>query len=68
MADVSPSAPGETVDLIREPCDCPEGDVCSDGNLFANAWRKGSFVAGRAPRAIDHLDLRQLLCLSFPHK
>ena len=30
-------APGETVELIREPCDCPEGQVCGPDSLFAQA-------------------------------
>jgi hypothetical protein len=43
MVDISPIrttislAPGETVELIREQCDCPKGDVCPDGSLFADA-------------------------------
>ena len=43
MAEISPVrttitlAPGETVELIREPCDCPEGQVCPDDSLYAQA-------------------------------
>lgn len=43
MPDISPVrttitlAPGETVELVREPCDCPEGEVCPDGSFFADA-------------------------------
>ena len=43
MAEISPVhttivlQPGETVELIREPCDCPEGHVCPEGGLFASA-------------------------------
>lgn len=43
MPEISPVrttivlAPGETVELIREQCDCPQGDVCPDNSLFAGA-------------------------------
>lgn len=30
-------APGDTVDLIREPCGCPEGQVCPPDGAFAFA-------------------------------
>lgn len=29
--------PDDEVELIREPCGCPEGEVCPDGGLFAEA-------------------------------
>ncbi|MGI3900519.1 MAG: hypothetical protein ACRYGP_28380 [Janthinobacterium lividum] len=48
MPEISPVrttitlAPGETVELIREPCDCPEGQVCAPESLFAQACPRRS--------------------------
>lgn len=29
--------PDDTVELVREPCDCPAGTVCPPDGLFAEA-------------------------------